>query len=57
MVRTAAATYAARTLTGPAAGITVTNGDGVAGNPTLALANDLLAIADRMDERERGAHI
>lgn len=33
-----------RTLTGPAAGITVTNGNGVSGNPTLALANDLSAI-------------
>jgi hypothetical protein len=36
-------TYA-RSLTAPAAGITVTNGDGVAGNPTLALANDLAAL-------------
>lgn len=44
VVRTAAATYAMRTLTGPAAGITVTNGSGVSGNPTLALANDLAAI-------------
>jgi hypothetical protein len=35
---------AARTLTGPAAGITVSNGDGVSGNPTLALANDLSAL-------------
>lgn len=41
--RTGAGTIAARTLTGPAAGITVTNGDGVAGNPTLVLANDLAA--------------
>lgn len=44
VVRTAAASYALRTLTGPAAGITVTNGDGVSGNPTLALANDLAAL-------------
>lgn len=44
VVRTAAATYALRALTGPAAGISVTNGDGVAGNPTLALANDLAAL-------------
>jgi hypothetical protein len=35
---------AGRTLTGPAAGITVTNGNGVAGNPTLALADDLAAL-------------
>lgn len=33
-----------RTLTAPAAGITVTNGDGVAGNPTLVLANDLAEL-------------
>jgi len=44
VARTAAATYAARTLTAPAAGISVSNGNGVSGNPTLALANDLAAI-------------
>ena len=33
-----------RTLTAPAEGITVTDGDGVAGNPTLVLANDLAAL-------------
>jgi hypothetical protein len=33
-----------RTLTAPAEGITVTNGNGVADNPTLALANDLGAV-------------
>lgn len=43
-VRTGADTWAQRSLTGPAAGLTVTNGDGVAGNPTLALANDLAAL-------------
>lgn len=42
--QTAADTFAGRTLTGPAAGITVSNGNGVAGNPTLALANDLSAV-------------
>lgn len=44
LTKTAAGTLSARILTGPAAGITVANGDGVAGNPTLALANDLAAI-------------
>lgn len=42
--RTAANTWALRTLTGPAAGLAVSNGAGVAGNPTLALANDLAAL-------------
>lgn len=42
--RTGAGTCATRTVTAPAAGITVSNGDGVAGNPTLALANDLAAL-------------
>lgn len=36
--RTAAGTYASRTLTGTAGRIGVTNGDGVAGNPTFDLA-------------------
>lgn len=35
---------ACRTIVQPAAGITMTNGDGIAGNPTLALSNDLGAI-------------
>lgn len=35
--RTAAGTGAARTITGTASEITVTNGDGVAGNPTISL--------------------
>lgn len=42
--RTGAGTAAARTITGPAAGVSVTNGDGVSGNPTIALANDLAAV-------------
>jgi hypothetical protein len=41
---TGAGTGSVRTLTAPAAGITITNGDGVAGNPTLVLANDLAAL-------------
>jgi hypothetical protein len=43
-VRTGSGAGAARALTAPAAGITVSNGDGVAGNPTLGLANDLGAL-------------
>jgi uncharacterized protein (UPF0303 family) len=42
--RTAADTWALRTLAAPAAGITITDADGVAGNPTFALANDLSAV-------------
>lgn len=44
IARTGAGTVAARTITGPAAGLSVTNGSGVAGNPTIALANDLAAL-------------
>jgi hypothetical protein len=43
-VRTAAATWTTRTLTAPAAGITITNPAGIAGNITLVLANDLAAL-------------
>jgi hypothetical protein len=41
---TGAGTGAARTLTAPAAGLTITNPAGTAGNPTFALANDLAAL-------------
>lgn len=41
---TGVGTGAARTLTAPAAGITITNPAGIAGNPTFALANDLAAL-------------
>lgn len=44
IARTGTGTAATRTVTAPAAGITVSNGDGVSGNPTLALANDLAAF-------------
>lgn len=36
--------WAARSLTQPAAGITISNSDGLAGDPTFALANDLAAL-------------
>jgi len=44
VVQTSTTTWVNRTITGPAAGITITNGDGIAGNPTLVLANDLAAL-------------
>lgn len=44
MVRTAADTYALRSLAAPAEGLTITNPAGIAGNPALALANDLAAL-------------
>ncbi len=43
-VRTATDTWAQRTLTAPAAGFSITNPAGVAGNPTFVLANDLAAL-------------
>lgn len=44
IAKTGAGTAQTRKLVAPAAGITVANGDGVSGNPTLALANDLAAL-------------
>jgi hypothetical protein len=43
-VRTAGNTWAQRSLTAPAAGMTISNSDAVAGNPAFALANDLAAL-------------
>ncbi len=43
-VRTGASTWSTRSLVQPATGITITNADGVAGNPTFSLANDLAAL-------------
>lgn len=42
--RTAAGTYATRTITGSPDRIVVTNGDGVAGNPVLDLGGDVLLV-------------
>lgn len=44
VVRTGTSTFTNRAISGPAAGLSVSNGDGVAGNPTIALANDLGAL-------------
>ena len=41
LARTGAGTYASRTITGTANQITVANGDGVSGNPTLSLPSQL----------------
>lgn len=42
--RTGAGDFAVRTLTEPAAGLTISNPTGSGGNPTFALANDLAAL-------------
>jgi len=42
MVRTGAAAYALRTITGTAGNITVANGDGVGGNPTIDVGANVI---------------
>jgi hypothetical protein len=44
VVRTGVDDIATRSLSAPAAGLTISNSDGVAGNPTFVLANDLAAL-------------
>jgi len=44
VVKNATATTVTRSLVAPAAGLTITNPDGVVDNPTFALANDLAAL-------------
>ena len=41
IIRTGSGTVAARTITGTASQITVTNGDGVSGNPTISLPSTI----------------
>lgn len=47
MIRTASGSYTSRTITGTTNQITVTNGDGVSGNPTLSLPN---AVTDNLSK-------
>jgi hypothetical protein len=56
LVQTAADTFAGRTLTGTSNQITVTNGDGVSGNPTLSLPADVL-IPTVLTVPNTGLHI
>lgn len=44
LVQTAVDTFTARSLSQPVAGLTIANSNGVTGNPTFALANDLAAL-------------
>jgi len=44
IARTGSGAAAVRTITAPAAGFSVSNGDGVSGNPTFSLTNDLAAL-------------
>ncbi len=44
LTQTGADTFVRRSLTAPAAGLTIANPAGTAGNPTFALANDLAAL-------------
>lgn len=44
MVQTGANTYESRSLVAPSEGFTISNPDGVSGNPTFSLANDLAAL-------------
>lgn len=49
LVETGVDTFAHRSLSAPAAGVTISNADGVGGNPTFALANDLAAVEGLAD--------
>ena len=44
IARTGDGAFAVRTITPPTAGIAIDNGNGISGNPTLRLVNDLAAV-------------
>lgn len=44
VARTGTGAFSVRSIGVPATGLSITNADGVSGNPTLALANDLAAV-------------
>jgi len=52
VTRTAANTYAQRTLTKVGSGITITNGDGVSGNPTINVASSSTNSANNLVIRD-----
>src|SRR5688572_23835124 len=53
VARTAAATYTARTIAGTTNEITLTNGDGVAGPPTVSLPTAIILTGKTLDEVEQ----
>lgn len=55
VAQTASDTFAGRTLTGTANQITITNGDGVSGDPTLAFASTLAVTTTAADDGTRPA--